>query len=73
VARDSSCQAEIYLGLLGKRLRFQSERSIARQHDEQVDEKNWPPMNADERRLKTICLSAFICVHQRPKTFFSNL
>jgi len=33
VARDSSCRAEIYLGLWGKRLRFQSGRSIARQHD----------------------------------------
>ena len=33
VARDSSCWAEIYLRLLGKRLRFQSGRSIARQHD----------------------------------------
>jgi hypothetical protein len=33
VARDSSCWAEIYLGLLGKRLRLQSGRSIARQHD----------------------------------------
>jgi hypothetical protein len=27
----------------------------------------WPPMNADERKLKTKFLSAFICVDRRPK------
>jgi len=33
----------------------------------------WPPMNADESRLKTRFLSAFICVHRRPKLISSRL
>ena len=32
--------------------------------------KNGPPINADKRRWETNCLSAFICVHQRPKLNF---
>jgi hypothetical protein len=38
---------------------------------------SWPPMNTDERRLKTIALSAFISVDRRLNLpvpdFFSSL
>jgi hypothetical protein len=37
----------------------------------QVDEKDWPPMNADERRLKTNQLPALICVYRRLALGFS--
>jgi len=30
----------------------------------------WPLMNTDKRGLKTRFLSAFICVHRRPKLIF---
>ena len=33
----------------------------------------WPPMNTDERGLKIRFLSAFICVHRRPKLISSRL
>jgi hypothetical protein len=33
--------------------------------------KDWPPMNADERKLKTNELSASICVYRRLELGFS--
>jgi hypothetical protein len=35
-----------------------------------LTKKNGPPMNADKRRSKIKCISAFICVHRRPKLNF---
>jgi hypothetical protein len=44
---------------------------------ERSQSHSWPPMNTDERRLKTIALSAFISVDRRLNLpvpdFFSNL
>jgi hypothetical protein len=44
---------------------------------EKSQSHSWPPMNTDERRLKTIALSAFISVDRRLNLpfpdFFSSL
>jgi hypothetical protein len=66
-AEQQSCQA-CGAGNLA-RSRLQSLLKKAKVH--------WPPMNADERGLRTIALSVLICVHPRPNLpfpdFFSNL
>jgi hypothetical protein len=45
----------------------------ARDKPNRLLKKAWPPIDADERRLKTNALSALICVYRRPKWVFSIL
>jgi hypothetical protein len=40
---------------------------------EKSQSHSWPPMNTDERRLKTIALSAFISVDRRLNLPFPDL
>ena len=45
----------------------------SKQAAEEESKNGWPLSNADERRLKTNALSAFIGVYQRPKILVSGL